>query len=148
MMPNNVNVILMKYNLQSCLNTGFVTRVTRRASLVEQELLPLLEHLNSPPYLNGIHVTRTLILCVCFVCRCLYFLSWPLPSLSFYWWFWLHLWSLQTLLVLYILLLIYKEANDDNIMTMLYLWNEIYNLRNQLNEVKQTPTVPFNDKYG
>ena len=137
-MPNNVNVMLMKYNLNSCLITGFVTRVTGT----------LLEHLNSPPYLNGFHVTRTLIWCECFVCRCLYFLSWQLPSLSFYWWFSLHLWSLQTLLFLYILLLIFKEANDDNIMTMLYLWNEIYNLRNQLNEVKQTPTVPFNDKYG
>jgi hypothetical protein len=31
--------------------TGFVTRVTRRVPLVEQELLTLPEHLSSPPHL-------------------------------------------------------------------------------------------------
>jgi hypothetical protein len=36
--------------------TGFVTRLTRRVSLVEQELLTLPEHLSSPP----VRVTRSL----------------------------------------------------------------------------------------
>jgi hypothetical protein len=34
---------------RSRLITGFVTRLTRRVPLVEQELLTLLEHLSSPP---------------------------------------------------------------------------------------------------
>jgi hypothetical protein len=38
--------------------------------LVEQELLTLPEHLNSPPVLS---VTRSLVLCVCFVDGCLFF---------------------------------------------------------------------------
>jgi hypothetical protein len=33
--------------------TGFVTRLTRRVPLVEQELLTLPEHLSSPPVLVG-----------------------------------------------------------------------------------------------
>jgi cell shape-determining protein MreC len=33
--------------------TGFVTRLTRRVSLVEQDLLTLPEHLSSPPFLVG-----------------------------------------------------------------------------------------------
>jgi hypothetical protein len=44
--------------------TGFVTRLTRRVSLVEQELLTLPEHLSSPPVFSGVRVTRSLILCV------------------------------------------------------------------------------------
>ena len=43
---------------------GFVTRVTRRVSLVEQEL---------PPVFSGVHVTRSLVFCVVF-CRSLFFL--------------------------------------------------------------------------
>jgi hypothetical protein len=49
------------------------TRLTRRISLVEQELLTLLEHLNSPPVFSGVRVTRSLVLYVCFVDRCLSF---------------------------------------------------------------------------
>ena len=48
-------------------------RLTRRVSLVEQELLTLPEHLSSPPVLSGVRVTRSLVLCICFVNRCLYF---------------------------------------------------------------------------
>ena len=40
-------------------------RVTRRVPLVEQELLTLPEHPISPQDFNGIHVTRSLVLCVC-----------------------------------------------------------------------------------
>jgi hypothetical protein len=47
--------------------TGFVTRLTRRVHLVEQKLLTLPEHLSSLPVFSGVHVTRSLALCVCFV---------------------------------------------------------------------------------
>ena len=40
---------------------------------MEQELLILLEHLSSPPVFGGVRVTRSLVLCVCFVDRCLSF---------------------------------------------------------------------------
>ena len=49
--------------------TGFVTRLTRWVSLVEQELLTLPEHMSSPLVFNGVRVTRSLVLCVCFVNR-------------------------------------------------------------------------------
>jgi len=42
----------------------FVTRLTRRMSLVEQELLTRPEHLRSPPVFSGVRVTRPLVLCV------------------------------------------------------------------------------------
>jgi hypothetical protein len=51
----------------SCLITVFVARLTRRVPLVEQELLPFPEHLSSSPVLSGVRVTRSLVLCVCFV---------------------------------------------------------------------------------
>jgi hypothetical protein len=57
----------------SRLITGFVTRLTRRMPLVEQELLTLPEHLSSPPGFSGVRVTRSLVLYVCFVDRCLSF---------------------------------------------------------------------------
>ena len=60
----------------SWLITGFVTRLTGRVPLVEQELLTRLEQLSSPPVLSGVRVTRSLVLYVCFVDRCLSF--WPL----------------------------------------------------------------------
>ena len=40
---------------------------------MEKELLTLLEHLSSPPIISGVCVTRSLVLCVCFVDRCLSF---------------------------------------------------------------------------
>jgi hypothetical protein len=48
----------------------FVTRLTRLMPLVEQELLTLPENMSSHPVLS---VTRSLVLCVCFVDRCLSF---------------------------------------------------------------------------
>ena len=57
----------------SRLITGFVTRLTRRVPLVEQELNTLPEHLSSPPVFSGIRVTRSLVLYICFVDRCLSF---------------------------------------------------------------------------
>ena len=41
--------------------------------LVEQELPTLPEHLRSSPAFSGVRVTRSLVLCVCFVDRCLFF---------------------------------------------------------------------------
>ena len=51
--------------------TGFITGVTRQVPLVEQELPTLSEHMSSPPVFSGIHVNRSLVLCSCFVDRCL-----------------------------------------------------------------------------
>ena len=45
----------------SCLITEFVTRLTRRVSLVEQELPTLPEHLSSSPVLSGVRVPRSLV---------------------------------------------------------------------------------------
>jgi hypothetical protein len=82
--------------------TGFVTRLTRRVALVEQELLTLPQHLSSPPVFTGVRVTRSLVLYVCFVDRCLSFCTFSFGhcvvcSSSIYG-FWLPLWYLQTLL--------------------------------------------------
>ena len=94
---------------RSWLITGFVTRLTRRVSLVEQELLPLPEHLNSPPVFSGVRVTRSLVLYVCFVDRCLSFYSFSfghcVACFSSIYGFWLILWYLQILLTRWGLLL-------------------------------------------
>ena len=75
--------------------TGFVTRLIRRVPLLEQELLTLPEHLSSPLVFSGARVTRSLVLCVCFVDHCLSVFFWPLCCLFF---FDLRiLWYLQTL---------------------------------------------------
>jgi len=41
--------------------------------LVEQELFTLPEYLSSPPVFSGVRVTRSLVLYICFVDRCLFF---------------------------------------------------------------------------
>jgi hypothetical protein len=86
----------------SRLITGFVTRLTRRVPLVELKLLTLPEHLSSPPVFSGVRVTRSLVLYVCFVDRCLSFCVFSFGhcvvcSSSIYG-FWLSLWYLQALL--------------------------------------------------
>jgi hypothetical protein len=48
-------------------------RLTRRVPLVEKELLTLPNHMSSSPVFSGVRVTRSLVLCVCFVDRCLSF---------------------------------------------------------------------------
>ena len=45
------------------------TRLTRQVPLVEQQLLTLPKHLSSSPVFNGVRVTQSLVLCVCFVDR-------------------------------------------------------------------------------
>ena len=61
--------------IHSCLINRFETRLSRRVPLVEKELLTLPEHLRSPPVFSGVRVKRYLVLCVCFVDRCLSFCS-------------------------------------------------------------------------
>jgi hypothetical protein len=88
----------------TCPNLGPDIGTSYVVSLVEQELLTLLEHLMSLPILNGIRVTWSLVLCVCCVdlslslctfsfghCVVCYFLTYG---------FWLTLLYLQTLLKL------------------------------------------------
>ena len=53
--------------------TGVVTRLTRQVPLVENEVPTLPVNLSSPPGFSGVRVTRSLVLCVCFVDRCLSF---------------------------------------------------------------------------
>ena len=50
---------------------GFVTRLTWWVPLVDQERLALPKYLTSLPEFSGVRVTRSLVLCVCFVDRCL-----------------------------------------------------------------------------
>ena len=54
-----------------------MTRLARRVPLVEQELFTLPEYLSSPPVFCGVRVTRSLVLYVCFVDRCLSFCTFP-----------------------------------------------------------------------
>jgi hypothetical protein len=61
--------------------TGFVTILTRRVSLVEQELFNLPEYLSSPPIFSGNRVTQSLVLCVCFAD--IWLSHWPLCCLFF-----------------------------------------------------------------
>jgi hypothetical protein len=80
---------------RSWLITVCVTRLTRRVSLVEQELLTLPEHLSSPPVFSGVRVTRSLwgscysifsfigMLCWSLFVL-LYFFFWPLCCLFFF----------------------------------------------------------------
>ena len=82
--------------------TRFITRLTWRVSLVEQELLTHPEHLSSPPVFSGVRVSWSLVLYVCFVDRCLFFCTFSFGycvvcSSSLYR-FWLPHWYLQTLL--------------------------------------------------
>jgi len=87
----------------SRLITGYVTRLTRRVPLVEQELITLPEHMNSTPDFSGVRVTRSLVLCVCFVDRwlssCTFSFGHCVVCSSSIYGFWLLLWYLQTLLI-------------------------------------------------
>jgi hypothetical protein len=87
----------------TCPNLGPDIGTSYVVSLVEQELLTLLEHLRSPPIFSEIRVTRSVVLCVCFVdlrlslctfsfsfCHCVvcYFLytdsDWPFGIFKFF----------------------------------------------------------------
>ena len=51
----------------------WLKRIIDVAYYMEQELPTLPEHMSSPPVFSGIRVTRSLVLCVCFVDRYLSF---------------------------------------------------------------------------
>ena len=93
------NTIWHRSFLYSWPITGFVIRLTRRVPLVEQEQLTFPEHPSSVPVFSGVCVTRSLVLCVCFVNHCLSFFAIVLSILRFmdsYYPF--RLWYLETLL--------------------------------------------------
>ena len=84
--------------LHSWPNTGLVIRLTRRVPLVEQEQLTFPEHPSSVPVFSGFCVTRSLVLCVCFVDHCLSFFAIVLSVLRFTDSFYpFRLWYLETL---------------------------------------------------
>ena len=65
--------------------TGFLSRLTKRVPLMQQELITLPEFTPSPPGFRGVRATRSLVSCVCFVivvCPFIFFF-WPLCCLSF-----------------------------------------------------------------
>ena len=53
--------------------------LTRRVPLVEQDLLTIPEHLTSPPVFSGVRVTRSLVLYIYIVDRCLFFCTFSVP---------------------------------------------------------------------
>ena len=83
----------------SWLIIGFVTRLTRRVPLVEQELPTPPEHLSLPPFLWG--SCYSFFSFMCMVCRSLFVFLYLffLPLCSLIYEFWLPLWYLQTLLI-------------------------------------------------
>jgi len=66
--PDIVSYLIMSQQREF---TRFVTRLTRRVSLVEQKLLTLSEHMGSPPIFSGVLVARSLFFSVVF-CRSLF----------------------------------------------------------------------------
>ena len=70
--PRHVSLVVntSRFFPHSWFTTGVVTRLTWRVPLMEQELYTLLEHLISPPVFSGVRVTRSFVLCVCFLDRC------------------------------------------------------------------------------
>ena len=118
-LPFNINLFLRTglFSIYEGINviytafiTGFVTRLTRRVPLVEQELLTFPKHLSSSPVFSEIRVPPSLVLYVCFVDRCLSFCTFSFVhcvvcSSSIYG-FWLPLWYLQTLLNIHLLYLL------------------------------------------
>ena len=73
------NVVCTSQSIpHSCQTTGFVTILTRRLPLVEQELLTLPEHMSLPPVNSGVRISRCLDLYVCFVDSFCVFVLFPL----------------------------------------------------------------------
>ena len=86
--------------------------------LVEQELLTLPEHLSSPPVFSGVRVTRSLVLYVCFVDRCLSFCSLSFGHCvvcsSLIYGLWLPLWYLQTLFVHNFIIMVFNILDEGH----------------------------------
>jgi hypothetical protein len=96
----NMKLPLLHYFLYLKKNNNIQTGMpTRWVPLVEQELFILPKCLSSPSVFSGVHVTRSLVLCVCFVdrCNCPFSFGHCVVCPSIYV-FWLPLWDLQTLL--------------------------------------------------
>ena len=98
--------------------------------LLEQKLLTILEHQRLPSVFMGDLVTRSLVLCVCFVYRCLFFCPFSFGHCVVYssmiYGFWLPLWYLQALLI-YILYLNFGFYFLNKIpLTLGCLWNISY----------------------
>lgn len=71
-------VILIRFFSYSWLITGFIPRIARWVPHVELELLPVSEHLSSPPrFLQGF-----VLLDLCFLCDALLIVVWSLRFLS------------------------------------------------------------------
>jgi hypothetical protein len=91
------------FELVVCLPVFLFPTNIRRVPLVEQELPTLPEHQSSPLVFDVICVTRSLVLYVCFVDRCLSFCTFSFSRCvvcsSLIYGFWLPLWYLQTLLI-------------------------------------------------
>jgi hypothetical protein len=102
---------------RSWLITGFVIKLTRRVSLVEQQLLSLPEQLSSPPVFSGVRVTQSLVLYVCCFDRCLFFCPFSLCCLFFFDIRILitSLWYLQTLLILSTIALLHFIVNCQTV---------------------------------
>jgi hypothetical protein len=104
---HRIFVIITKLHIRNNINviTTFVTRLTRRVSLVEQELPTLSKHLSSPPVFSGVRVSQSLVLYECFIDCCLSFCTLSFGHCVFcsssIYGFWLPLWYLQTLLVIW-----------------------------------------------
>ena len=84
--------------LHSWLITGLLARL-RRMPLVGQELLTIPEHMSSPPVFSEVRVTRSLVLCVLCVDRCLSFYTFSFGHCvvcPLIYGFWLPLWYLLT----------------------------------------------------
>ena len=85
--------------------TGFVTDATSGAGTAYHSVAPEFTPPPPPPptILSGVRVTRSLVLCVCFVDRCLLFCTFSFDHCvvcpSSIYGFWLPLWYLQTHLV-------------------------------------------------
>jgi hypothetical protein len=95
----NYRILLVFYILVTIASSIMNKHHTIRwAKLVRQELLTFPEHLSSPLCFSGICVTWSLVLCVCFVDRCLSFCTFSFghcvvcPTLIYE--LWLPLWCL------------------------------------------------------
>ena len=96
-----VKFFFLNYLTLSVPNEG-----TECHSRIVSTLLTLPEHLSSPLGFSGVRVTRSLVLCVCFVDRCLFFYTFSFGhcvvcSSSIYG-FWLPFLYLQTLLDMHV----------------------------------------------
>jgi len=105
----------------SWLITGFVTRLTLRVPLLEQELFTLPEHINSPPVFSVVRVIRSLVL-FCFVDRCLSFCTFSFGqcvvcSSSIYG-FWFHHWYIDEQTTKLYNYTAYLSTGNDNIHTL------------------------------